>query len=521
MAAALAVAALSSGCAVGPDFKAPAPPQTDRYTREPLRATTASTDAQQGAAQHFDSKRDIPGDWWTVFHSRGLNALVEQSLHANPSLQSALASLRAARESVAAQQGKFFPTVQANFSPSRQRTSAALAPVPANGDNQFNLYTAQVMVSYTFDIWGGNRRQVESLQALADVQRFQIEAAYLTLTSNIVVAAIQDASLRAQIDAINELIAINERMLKLLNDQFKAGYSNRSEVAAQEAALAQTRALLPPLRKQLAVQRDLLTALVGRLPSQEPSERFRLVTLHLPTDIPLSLPSQLVEQRPDVRAAEEQLHSAGALVGVAIANMLPNISLSANGGYTATDIAGLFSPANRFWTLAGSATQTLFDGFTLLHQERAAEATFQQAAWAYKTTVIAAFQNVADALHALQNDADALKAARDFERAARVSRDLAEQQFRAGATNFIALLNAQQTYQQARLALVQAQASRLADTAALYQALGGGWWNRQEIVEQKLDVGTMRATPRESCDYPGEVATVWPIRTCAKKDELK
>ena len=497
MTAALAVAALASGCAVGPDFKAPAPPDVDRYTREPLRAQTAATDTAQGAAQHFDAKRDIPGDWWTVFHSRGINALIEESLAANPNLQAALASLRAAKESVYAQQGKFFPTVQANFSPSRQLTSQSIAPVLASGENPFNLYTAQVLVSYTFDVWGGNRRMVESLQALADVQRFQVEAAYLTLTSSIVVAAIQDASLRAQIDATNELIAINERMLKLLDDQYKHGLINRSDLAAQEAALAQTRATLPPLRKQLAVQRDLLTALVGRLPIQEPSETFRLATLHLPVDVPLSLPAQLVEQRPDVRAAEEQLHAAGAQIGVAIANMLPNISLSANGGYTATALAGLISPANQFWALAGSATQTVFDGFSLLHQERAAEATFQQAAWAYKATVIAAFQNVADALRALQNDADALKAARDFERAARTSLTLAEQQFRAGNANFIVLLNAQQTYQQARLALVQAQANRLADTAALFQALGGGWWNRQEIVEQKLDVGTMQAKPVE------------------------
>ncbi len=286
-------------------------------------------------------------------------------------------------------------------------------------------------------------------------------------------------------------------MLKLLDDQFKAGLINRSDLAAQEAALAQIRATLPPLRKQLAVQRDLLTALVGRLPSQEPSETFRLATLRLPTDVPLSLPSRLVEQRPDVRAAEEQLHAAGAQVGVAIANMLPNVTLSAGGGYTATEIAGLISPVNKFWTIAGSATQTVFDGFSLLHQERAAEETLQQAAWAYRATVVAAFQNVADSLRALQNDADTLKAARDFERAAKVSRDLAQQQFSAGNVNFIVLLNAQQTYQQARLALVQAQAARLMDTVALYQALGGGWWNRRELVEQKLDVATMRATPRE------------------------
>jgi NodT family efflux transporter outer membrane factor (OMF) lipoprotein len=498
MATLLAGAALVSGCAVGPDFTAPAPPDLDRYTREPMPARTASTEEDPfGGAQHLELDRDITGDWWTLYRSRPLSSLVETSLKANPNLQATLAALRAANETARAQEGRFFPTIQANFSPSRTLTSQSIAPVLASGENPFNLYTAQLLVSYTFDIWGLNRRTVESLRALADVQRFQVEAAYLTLTSNVVVAAIQEASLRGQIDATNEIIAIDTKVLNILNDQFKAGYSNRSDVAVQEAALAQIKATLPPLRRALAVQRDLLTALAGRFPTQEPAETFRLAALHLPVDIPLSLPSKLVEQRPDVRAAEEQLHSAGALVGVAIANMLPNVTLSASGGYTATQLAGLFSPFNKFWTLAGSATQTLFDGFTLLHQKRAAEATFEQAGWAYQATVIAAFQNVADALRALQNDADALKAQRDFQRAAKVSLDLAQQQFQSGNINFITLLNAQVVYQQARLALVQAEANRLSDTAALFQALGGGWWNRKELVEQKLDLATMQAKPRE------------------------
>jgi NodT family efflux transporter outer membrane factor (OMF) lipoprotein len=497
LAAALLAVATASGCAVGPDFSVPAPPNDDRYSREPLPARTASADTAFGAAQHFVADSGVAGRWWTMFGSRALDTLVDEALKANPNLQSTLASLRAAKEMVNAQQGKFFPTVQGNFNAIRQLTAQSIAPVLASGDNPFNLYTSQLLISYTFDVWGQNRRAVESLQALADVQRFQVEAAYLTLTSNLVVAAIQEASLRGQIEATNELIAINTRMVRLLNDQFSNGYINRSEVAAQEAALAQIKATLPPLRKQLAVQRDLITALVGRLPSHEPMETFRLAALRLPRDIPLSLPSKLVEQRPDIRAAEEQLHSASAQVGVAIANMLPNVTLSANGGYTATELAGLFSPMNKFWTIAGSATQTLFDGFSLLHQKRAAEATYQQAAWAYQAVVIAAFQNVADAMRALQNDADALKAARDFERAAKVSRDLAQEQFTAGNVNFIVLLNAQQTYQQARIALVQVQANRLSDTAALIQALGGGWWNRDELVEQKLDVATMRSEPRE------------------------
>lgn len=494
--AALAATAMTSGCAVGPDFKPPAPPEIDRYTREPQPTHTAAPGDGFGAVQRFESNRDIPGDWWRLFHSRQLNTLIGEALKANPNLQSTLAALRVAQENKLAQVGKFFPTVQANFAPSRTLTSGSIAPVLASGENPFNLYTAQLTVAYTFDIWGGNRRAVESLQALADVQRFQVEAAYLTLTSNVVVAAIQEASLRGQIDATNELIGISEKMLKLLRDQFNAGFINRSDVAAQEAALAQIRATLPPLRKQLAVQRDLLTALAGRFPTQEPSETFRLAAMRLPVAIPLSVPSKLVEQRPDVRAAEEQLHSASAQVGVAVANMLPNVTLSANGGYTATELAGLFSPMNKFWMIAGSATQTVFDGFTLLHQKRAADEMVQQAAWAYQTVVIAAFQNVADALRAVQNDADALKAARDFERAARVSRDLAQQQFQAGSTSFIALLTAQQTYQQSRIALVQAQANRLSDTAALFQALGGGWWNREPLVEQTLDTATMQATPR-------------------------
>ncbi|MGP0094149.1 MAG: efflux transporter outer membrane subunit, partial [Xanthobacteraceae bacterium] len=309
-------------------------------------------------------------------------------------------------------------------------------------------------------------------------------------------AAIQEASLRGQIDATNELITINRKMLDILKNQFTNGYASRNDVALQEAALAQVEATLPPLRKALEIQRDLLSALAGRYPSQEPKEIFKLAGMTLPIDLPVSLPSQLVEQRPDVRSAEEQLHSAGALVGVATANMLPNITLSANGGYTATQLAGLFSPPNLFWTVAGNATQPIFDGLTLLHQRRAAEATYEQAAWNYRGAVITAMQNVADSLRALQNDADALKAARDFERAAKISLDLAQQQMQTGYANVLVLLTAEQTYQQARLQVVQAQANRLSDAAALFQALGGGWWNRvTHPPELKLDVATAQVTP--------------------------
>jgi NodT family efflux transporter outer membrane factor (OMF) lipoprotein len=493
----LAIVMILGGCAVGPDFVQPAAPDVSRYTREPLASRTSSTDVKFGQAQHFAAGRDIPADWWRVFHSRALNALVEKALVANPTVQSAMAAMRAAKESVYAQQGKYFPLVQANFAPSRQQTPAALASPLTSADTIFNLLTAQVLVSYTFDTWGGNRRAVEALQGTADSQRFLVEAAYLTLTSSVVLAAIQEASLRAQIEATEKIIEANTKMLDVLRKQFTEGFANRSDVAAQEAALAQVQATLPPLRRALAIQRDLISALAGRFPSQEPRETFRLADLRLPTDVPLSLPAQLVRQRPDVRSSEELLHTASANVGVAIANMLPSLTLSAGRGYTATDLASLFTGPSIFWTVAGSATQPVFDGFNLLHLERAAQALYEQAAWNYRSTVITAFQNVADSLRAIQNDADAVKASSGFEKAAKISLDLAQQQMQTGNANVLLLLNAQVTYENAVISLVIAQANRVSDTAALYQALGGGWWNRIQppAPEQKFDVATEQSKP--------------------------
>jgi NodT family efflux transporter outer membrane factor (OMF) lipoprotein len=488
---------LLAGCAVGPDFVVPGAPDVSRYTREPLVSRTSSTDIKFGQSQHFVNGRDIPADWWRVFHSHALNSLVEKSLAANPNLQSAIAALRAAKESVYAQQGKYFPLVQANFNPSRQETPSVIAPTPTSGATVFNLVTAQVLVSYTFDTWGLNRRTVESLQGLSDSQRFQVEAAYLTLTSNVVQAAVQEASLRAQIDATVSIIEANKKMLGILRNQFNNGYASRADLAAQEAALAQVEATLPPLRKALAIQRDLISALAGVFPSQEPRETFKLADLRMPTDLPVSLPAGLIQQRPDIRSAEEQLHSASANIGVAVANMLPSLTITAGRGYTSGDLGSLFTGPSIFWNVAGNATQTVFDGFNLLHSERASVALYEQAAWNYQSTVIGAFQNVADSLRAIQNDADALKAARDFEKAAKISLDLAQEQMQTGYANILLLLNAQVTYENAVIQMVQAQASRVSDTAALYQALGGGWWNRvaPPAPEQKLDVATGQSKP--------------------------
>ncbi len=522
--AALAAVVLLTSCAVGPDFAVPASPPVEGYTKEKLAPATSSTDAPTGQSQRFVQGRDIPQEWWRLFRSRRLNTLIERSLQANPNLQATMAALRAANEAVYAQKGQFFPQVQANFTPQRQQVpnnplgSPPTVGTDADGNpitkNPFNVVTAQVQVSYTFDVWGRNRRAVEQLRAQADSQRFQVEAGYLTLTANVAIAAIQEASLRAQIDATNELIAINTRMLDILRRQLESGYSNRSDVAVQEAALAQVQATLPPLRRALAQQRNLLAALSGGYPSQAPLEIFTLAALQLPRDLPVSLPSELIRQRPDVRAAEEQLHAASAAVGVATANMLPNFTVNANGGYTNLALAGLINPASAFWLVAGNATQTLLDGGTLLHQLRGTEAAYDQAAWLYKAAVVGALQNVADALRALQNDADSLKAARDFERAAKVSFDLARQQVEAGNANILLLLNAQQTYLQATLQVVQARAARLSDTAALFQALGGGWWNRVEPPTAKLlNVGT-GATTELGEDCKATFFSVFMPRKC-------
>jgi NodT family efflux transporter outer membrane factor (OMF) lipoprotein len=489
----------SSGCAVGPDFKEPAPPEVDRYTVAPLPRGTASTDVAFGSAQRFRAGAEVPAEWWKLFQSPGLDALMTEALRANPNLQAQLAALRSSKELIYAQQGKFFPLVQANFNPLRQQVpnnNIGATSQPTNTDNPFNVFTAQVTVAYTLDVWGLNRRQVESQQALADLQRFQTEAAYIALTGNLVIAVVQEAALRAQIDATRQMIGANTQALDILHRQQEMGAVNRNDVALQEAALAQVKATLPPLQKALDVQHDLVAALAGHFPSQL-TEKFRLTSFRLPRDLPVSLPSQLIDQRPDVRAAEEQLHSAGALVGVAIANTLPNFTISGSRGYQALELANLISPPNLFWSVAGNAAQTVFDGFTLLHTARAAQGTYEQAAWNYRNAVVIAVQNVADSLQALENDAKALQAAREFERASKISLDLARAQLKAGSANVLLLLTAQTTYLQSLIQVILAETNRLQDTAALFVALGGGWWNRPgpPSVEQTFDAPTGVATP--------------------------
>jgi NodT family efflux transporter outer membrane factor (OMF) lipoprotein len=473
---------LVAGCAVGPDFKRPAAPQVSDYTADALANTVSTANVPGGEAQRFARGSDLAGDWWALFHSRPLNDLIEQSLTNNPDLKAAQAALSVARENVLAQRGTYYPSVSASFSASRQRQAGTISPAPSSNAFLYNLFTPQVSVAYVPDVFGLNRRTVESLQAQELAVRFQMIATYTTLTSNVVVTAVQLGSVQTQIDATRELIDINSNMVKILRYQFDKGYVNRLDVAAQESQLAQVAATLPPLLKQAAQLRDLLAVLAGQFPSQASHENFALSSLQLPQELPVSLPSALVAQRPDVLQAEANMHAASARIGVAIANRLPNIQLTADAGSTALAMSQVFASGTGFWGLGAAATAPLFEGGTLLHQERAAKAAYVQAAEQYRSTVLTAFQNVADTLTALEQDAEGLKAAAEATDAAKVTLELSQRQLKSGYASSLALLSAEQTYQQALINLVQAQASRYADTAALFQALGGGWWNRAELA---------------------------------------
>jgi NodT family efflux transporter outer membrane factor (OMF) lipoprotein len=470
----LVVVGLLGGCVVGPDFKKPAPPVVQNYTETPLGMVSTNPSAGD---QRFVSGQDISAEWWKLFHSPALNDLIDRSLKANPNLQAAQAALAVARENVLAQKGAYYPSVSAGFSASRQKTSSQISPTPNNGDLYYNLFTPSVSVSYTPDVFGLNRRTVESLNTQVAQARFALIATRITLTANVAAAAIQEASLREQIAATREIIGINSNLLQIVRLQFTSGAATRLDVATQESQLAQASATLPPLLGQLAQQRDLLAALAGGFAGDGLAEKFEMSELQLPQELPLSLPSKLVEQRPDVRQAEENMHAASAQIGVAVANRLPNLTLTADAGTMALEAGQMFANGAGVWGLAGSVTQPIFQGGMLKHRERAARAAFDQAAAQYRSTVLTAFQNVADTLNALEQDHNSLLAAEASEAAAKKTLALTENQLATGTANWPAVLNAEQTLQQARLNLVQARASRLADTAALFVALGGGWWN--------------------------------------------
>ena len=472
-----------SGCVVvGPDFDGPPAPQVSGYTARSLPAQTAAAKDAIGTAQRFAFGRDIPGDWWHLFGSRALESLLQRALDRNPDLAAAEAALRVAQANVAAGRGAFFPAIDAGIGAGRQQNGVGSGAGVAPRTSTYDLFTAQVQVSYVPDVFGGTQRLVESLEAQAENQRFQLEATYLALTANIVIAAIQEASLRGQIAATRRLVDIATDLLNMLRHQKRVGTGSEVDVLAQQAEVAQIEQSLALLEGQLAQQRHLLSALTGGVPSEEPPEKFEIKMLHLPPDLPVSVPSKLVEGRPDIRAAVANMHYASALIGVAAANRLPNISLTAGYGVNALSVDQLFVPGSSAWNLAGAALMPIVHGGTLLQREVAAREGFDQAASQYQSVAVAAFKNVADCLTALQTDAVALQKAVAFETAAAGTLTLTRQRLEVGDINYLELLNAQRTYLRALTTLAVARSNRLSDTAALFQALGGGWWNRADVA---------------------------------------
>jgi NodT family efflux transporter outer membrane factor (OMF) lipoprotein len=445
-----------------------------------LAPETAAAPGPGGAAQRLVPGQEIPAQWWTLFHSSALDQLVRRALADNPTLAAAQATLRQSQENVNALVGSvLYPSVNANVSASREKISGAQFGQPNATFSPFTLYNASVNVSYALDLSGGARRELEALLSQVDFQRLQLEGAYLTITSNVVTTAVKEASLRAQIRSMQDIIAAQEKQLGLVELQYRLGGATRTDVLAQRSQLAQTRATLPALNKGLSQTRHQLAVLVGKWPSESGAlPQFDLDGLQLPEELPVSLPSSLVRQRPDIRASEALLHAASAQIGVATANQYPQITLTGSYGSMATTSSDLFSGKTTVWSLGAGLLQPIFRGGALSAQRRAAVATYDQAMAQYRATVLQAFQSVADVLRALEEDANTLKAQADAEAAARDTLDLTQTQFKLGAVSYLSLLNAERQYQEARISLVQAQAARFADTAALFQALGGGWWNR-------------------------------------------
>jgi NodT family efflux transporter outer membrane factor (OMF) lipoprotein len=498
----IAVAALFllTGCAAGPDYVRPNLPPAARFTPQALPETTASAQVAGGAAQRFVAAHAIDASWWQRYQSPALNQLVAEAMAASPTLAAARAALRGAQENVAAQQGVFMPTVQAGYAPSRTKIAGNLGgnspgvqgdgsvistgagtPAAQGGTGPYNqpvtytFHTAQLTVGYVPDVFGANRRQVEAADAEARYAALQLQAARTTLAANLVGAAIQEALLREQIAITRTIIDASTQSVAVLRRQQHAGFASNLDIRLQEGALIQAQQQLLPLTRQLDQTRNLLRALSGKAPDQDLVQVFDAGSLRLPLDVPSLLPSQVVELRPDVRAAEEQVRVASAQAGVAAAARLPQFSIDGAIGGAASHFDQMFWPSGAFFNIVGNIAQPLFDGGALKHRQRAAEAALQQSAAQYQATVITAFQNVADTLRALHADADALQAAVAVEQNAGASLALVRRQLAGGYIDRLALIAAEQAARQGAVNVAQAKAARLADTAALFQALGGGW----------------------------------------------
>jgi NodT family efflux transporter outer membrane factor (OMF) lipoprotein len=464
------------GCAVGPNFERPKPPQIERYTTGP---TTTATIPANGKEQRFESGAKIVSDWWRLFNSSGLDAAVEETLENNQNLRAAQASLRQSQDLLRAGYGVFYPQVNAGFDASRQKTSSA-----ATGGNTlssiFNLFTLSATVNYALDVFGGERRAVESLGARVDFQHAEVMATYITLSGNVVNAMIARAAYQEQIKATEELIKLQQEQVRVTEVRAQAGTIPYVNVLSLQSQLASLEATLPPLRQKINQTEHLLATLAGRTPAEWVPQQVAWADLTLPAELPVTLPSQFVRQRPDILAAEAQLHSASAEIGVATAALFPSFTL--NGAYgTGSNTSGnLFKTNSSFWALGANVSAPLFRGGTLWFGRQAALDAYQLSSANYRQTVLSAFAQVADTLRALEHDAELVHAQSQALNAAEDALRLIQANYQAGTANYVQVLIADGQYDQAKIGYLQAQAQRYQDTAALFVVLGGGWWNAEE-----------------------------------------
>lgn len=469
----LALLVLLGGCMAGPNFNRPAAPEVTSYTPDPLPAPPVSAPAPLGESQRFVEGGLVDPQWWRELGSPGLDALITEALLTSPTLAESRATLRRAQEIYAAQSGStLYPRVDANIAGQRQRFSPSTSGRDGDAD-EFTLYNAGVGVQYNLDLAGGNRRALEALAANIDYQRYRLEGARLTLAANIVTAAITRAGLAAQIEATETILQSQEDQLQLTRERVRLGQAAPDDLLALQTQMELTRAAIPLLLNQLQQSEHLLAVLAGRAPGTGGLPTFSLEEFILPAVLPVVVPSELVRTRPDIQAAEAVLHAANAEYGIAIANLYPQLNLSANLGSQSLTTGALFGSGSAVWALIGQLTQPLFNP-GLPAKKRAALAAFDAAAANYQNVVLESLRSVADVLRALDNDAQRLAALSAADAAARGSLESMQRQYSLGTVSYIQLLVAEQQSQQTRINLIEARSRRLINSAALYQAMGGG-----------------------------------------------
>jgi len=478
---------LLSACAVGPDFVRPEAPKVTQYNHG---GDPKETVAQAGVSQRFDEGVGPAANWWHSFNSKQLDAAVSVGLADNPGLQAAEASLRQSQDNLRAGSGIFYPQLSATFGQTRQKSSPATigSSAPAN---IFNLTTLSSSVSYALDIFGGQRRAVEGLAAQVDQQRALTHGAYMMLTGNIVNTSIAIAAYHAQIDKTSQLIDLEKDQISIAEKQYQAGITTYGAVLTLRLQLKALEAALPPLRQKLSQAENLLATLEGKTPAEFQPPTVLLTDISLPRQLPLSLPSELVHQRPDILASEAQLHAASAGIGVATAALFPSFTLNGNYGQTSHTASNLFNSASNIWGLGANVTAPIFKGGTLRAQRRAANDAYEQSLASYKQTVLSAFAQVADIVRALEHDAEVIAIEARAVKDAKLAMDLLKANYQTGTANYLQVMVTDIQYHQAEINYLQAQAQQLQDTTALYVALGGGWTNDQ-IEKEKSNIALQR-----------------------------